>query len=431
MFFRQKPLPQQLNICLVGARFPVLGRQARESFLFPVARSLARKGHKVTILSWQNPQNREYVEGGPNISAYFLGYGSRANRRDFPRLVEKKFLELHAKEPFHVVHGLDASALLIGRNKKQYGVNVTYDVSAIHMSEIFSILGMAKESVGSLLQTAVAVSYKFLTTYWGKDRALLATADAVFVTTPLQMIALERYYLYPELKTFLIPYGSELVDLVPREKPEEFRQRLGVPSNASTIVTITDMNELEEISPLLKAFARVVIKKPSSRLIIVGNGPRFKDIEYEMLNLALGSKVILTGAVGADDIHDYLALSDILVNLSSRTTGFEPSMLEAMAFKKVVVGSELSPMSTTIENGIDGFLVRPADVGELTDLLTQIISDRLPVAEIGEKARKKVLELFDTDRMTEKMLAAFYQTLRDLGRAPKFRLEGSDKLPTI
>jgi glycosyltransferase involved in cell wall biosynthesis len=196
-------------------------------------------------------------------------------------------------------------------------------------------------------------------------------------------------------------------------------------------VTITDMNEIEEIAPLLRAFSRVVLKKPSSRLIIVGNGARFKDIEYEMLNLALGSKVMLVGAVNTEDLHDYLALCDIYVNLSSRTTGFEPSMLEAMAFKKVVVGSELSPMATTIEDGVDGFLVRPADVSELTDLLTQIMSDRLPVGEIGEKARKKVLELFDTDRMTEKMLAAFYQTLRDLGRAPKFRLEGADKVSTI
>lgn len=435
MFFSSKPLPKQLNICLVGARFPVLGRAARESFLFPIARSLAKKGHKVTILSWQNPQNRSYVESstpdGNMIRAYFLGYEPRANRRDFPFLAEKKFLELHQQEPFHVVHGLDASALQIGRKKKIYGVNVTYDVAAIHMSEIFSILGMAKDNIGSLLQTAVAVSYKFLKTFWGHDRGLLNTADAVFVTTPLQKIALERYYLYPELRTFLIPYGSELVDLAPREKSDEFRQKLNIPTNASTIVTITDMNELEEISPLLRAFSRVVLKKPSSRLIIVGNGPRFKAIEYEMLNLALGSKVFLVGAAPAEDIHSYLALCDVYVNLSSRTTGFEPSMLEAMAFKKVVIGSELSPMATTIENGRDGFLVRPADVGELTDLLTQVISDRQQVAEIGERARKKVLELFDTDRMAEKMLAAFYQTLRDLGRAPKFRLEPTNKVPTI
>src|SRR5690606_30786907 len=109
---KPKPLPKHLNICLVGARFPVLGRAARGSFLFPVARSLAKKGHKVTILSWQNPQNREYVESasadGNIIRAFFLGYGHRTNRRDFARLAERKFLELHRENPFHVVHGLDA-----------------------------------------------------------------------------------------------------------------------------------------------------------------------------------------------------------------------------------------------------------------------------------------------------------------------------------
>lgn len=409
-FFSRGPLPTKINICLVGARFPVLGRAARESFLMPLARALAKKGHKVTILSWQNPHNRAYFEA-ENIRAFYLGHEARVHRKDFPILVEKKFSELHRQEKFHIVHGLDSSSLLIAKKKRIYGVKVTFDVSATHMSEIFAILAMSKETVGSIIETGVAIFYKFMTTFWAKDRPLLKTADAVFVTTPSQKIALERYYLFPDKKTFLVPYGSEVVALAPREKPEEIRQKLGIASNSNVVLTVTDMNELEEVTSLLRAFARTVVKRPSSRLIVVGNGPLFKEIEFEMLNLALGNKVILAGAVTAEELHEYLALSDIYVNLSSRTTGFEPSMLEAMAFKKVVIGSELSPIANIIENNIDGFLVRPADIHELTDLLTQIVAAELPVRDMGEKARKKVLELFDTDRMTEKLLTALYQTL--------------------
>lgn len=399
-----------LNICLIGSRFPVLGRAARESFLLPLARSLAKKGNQVTILSWQNPQYRDYFEA-ENIRAFYLGHGPRANRRDFPRAVEEKFAALHSERRFDIVHGLDSAALLIARKKKHYGICMTFDVSATHMSEIFAILGMAKESVGNLIQTGIAIVYKFLTTFWSKDRPLLKTADAVFVTTPLQKIALERYYLFPENKTFLVPYGSEVVHLSRPGEQAELKTKLGLSLHSKVIVTVSDMNELEEVTSLLKAFARTVVKHPSARLIIIGNGPLFKSIEFEMLNLALGNKTIMTGALNTEELQKHLALSDVYVNLSARTTGFEPSMLEAMAYEKTVVGSELSPIANIIENEIDGFLVRPAAIPELEALLSRLVSDEEGIKEMGGRARRKVLELFDTDKMTEKLLSAFFQTI--------------------
>jgi hypothetical protein len=87
------------------------------------------------------------------------------------------------------------------------------------------------------------------------------------------------------------------------------------------------------------------------------------------------------------------------VNLSSRSTGFEPTQIEAMAQKKVIIGSEVSPISNVVEDGVDGFLIRPADTESLSNLLIEIFSGSLPSEEIGEKARQKVLEMFDTQKM--------------------------------
>src|SRR4051812_27895743 len=134
-----------------------------------------------------------------------------------------------------------------------------------------------------------------------------------------------------------------------------------------------------------------------------------------MLDLALGSKVILTGAIKDTEIPDCIALSDVFVNLSSRTTGFEPSLLEAMAQKKVIVGSEVSPMATIVEHSRDGFLIRPADVAELTTLLLDIFAGHLPTIEIGEHARQKVLDLFDPQKMVYETLNAYYAILKSTG----------------
>lgn len=409
-------LPEKLNVCLVARNFPVLGRATELGFLWLIARGLTAKGHKVTVLTRTTNSGHAEVEK-EGVKVYFLGGLNRhgRTREDFAELVKNRFLELHREEPFHILHSVDAAALKISKFKKHYRLAVAYDVEATQLSQIFAILGMGHETLGSLLKTAFAVGYKFLRTFYGGDRQLLKTADAVFVTSPQQRIVLERYYLYPDARMFNVPYGIEIGDLSPREKSDELRKTLGLPESAKIVVTISDMVDVTEVRNLLEAFEQVVVKKPNSRLIIVGNGPKLKEIEYEMLMLALGSKVIMTGAIPDTQIPDYIALADVFVNLSARTTGFEPSLLEAMAQKKVIVGSEVSPISTIVENGHDGFLIRPADVGELSTLLLDVFNGQLPTLEIGDAARRKILNLFDTEKMVIETINAYYAILRGTG----------------
>jgi 1,2-diacylglycerol 3-alpha-glucosyltransferase len=100
------------------------------------------------------------------------------------------------------------------------------------------------------------------------------------------------------------------------------------------------------------------------------------------------------------------------VNMSSRITGFEPTMIEAMAKRKVIIGSELSPMSDVIEDGQEGFLLRPADTGSLSHLLVELLSGSLPSLEIGQKASDKVNNLFDPRKMIDALNAAYLQILK-------------------
>ncbi len=409
-------LPRKLNVCLVARQFPIAGRASGFSFLRLIARGLAARGHKVTVLAAEHPQGRtEVTQDGVRIFFLKEGRAARARRDHFPDLVKSKFIDLHMQDPFHLVHSVDNAAIKISRFKSAYKVAIAYDVAATRLSELFAIMALGQETLGSLIRTSVAVGYRWLTTYYGRDRRLLNTADGIFVTSPRDRLALERYYMYPDARIHTVPYGIELGDLAPRERSDELRKGLGIPETAKVAVTITDMTEIREVTGLLEAFEQVTIKKPNTRLIVMGEGPKFKDIERAMLNLALGSRVIFTGAVKETDIPDYIALSDVFVNLSSRTTGFEPSLLEAMAQKKVIIGSEVSPMSTIVEHSQDGFLIRPADVAELSNLLLDIFAGQLPVADIGEAARAKIVNLFDPEKMVIETLSAYYAILKNTG----------------
>lgn len=404
-------MPDSLNICLVGRRFHILSRATDLGFLWPIARGLAEQGHKVTVISTRSPLGKELVDRDGVRTIYLQEPGSRYSGMNFSDAAYQKFLELHRQDPFHVVHSLDDSGRRIGRHRKELKIAVAYDVEATQMSQLFSILGMGQETAGSLLRTYFALAYKFLTTYFGKDRKLLRTADGMFVTNPQQRFLLERYYLYPDLHTYTVPYGAEFGEMASREVPAELRKKWNLPEHAQVALTISDMTEVRELTPLLWAFEKVAIKKPNAYLFIIGTGPHFKKLEFEILNLALGSRVLLPGALTSAEIVDYINLSDVFINLSSRSTGFEASVLEAMNHKKVLIGSEVSPLSNLIEDGVDGFLIRPADSESLASLLLEVFAGNLPTAEIGEKARKKVLDYFDLQKMVHSTIDAYQKIL--------------------
>ncbi|WP_413944064.1 glycosyltransferase family 4 protein [Bdellovibrio sp. HCB-162] len=412
---KRSRLPETLNICLTSHRFPILSRATDHGFLWPIARGLAKEGHKVTVLAATSPLKKpEVIRDG--VRVFYLHEGAKnLAHMNFQMAVRQRFAQLHKEDPFHLVHSIDKSGYRIGSRKDDLRVAMAYDVEATQMSQLFAILAMKQDTLGSMLTTALATTYKFLTTYYGGDRQLLSTADGIFVTNPQQRIILERYYLYPDYHTYTVPYGIELGDLTPKEKSLELRKKLSIPENAHVAVTITDMTEVQEIMPLLRAFEKVAIKKPNSYLIVVGNGPKFKDIEYQVLNLALGNRVVMTGAVPSTEIEDYIVLGDVFVNMGSRSTGFEPSTLEAMAQKKVVLGSEVSPIANIIEDGRDGFLLRPADVDSMSNLLVEIFSGTMPADEIGDRARQKVVDLFDTPKMVQATLDAYRKILLNTG----------------
>jgi len=372
-----KTLPEKLKICLVSERFPVIGRVASQGFLWPIARGLAKAGHSVRIICWSSPfSEKEITKDG--VSAYFVKGPNAQRRKMFPIRAQKKFEELHSQEPFHLVHSLSSAAYRIGY------MSMTHQV-----------------------RTGIRIGFRFLKTYFGRDLRLLKSADGIFVNSRQQQLTLERYYLYPELKTYQIPYGMEIGDLGQREQSNELRSRLNIPANGKIAVTASDMLEKQDILRLLDAFREVVIKKPSAYLIILGKGPRFKEIEYHMLNLALGNHVRMPGAIPNSQVPEFIDLGQVFINIAGRSSGFEPSLLEAMTQEKVVIGSEVSPIATIIEGGRDGFLVRPANVNELSHLLLKIFDGKVNSEDIGRNARQKILDLFNTQKMIQEMTKAY------------------------
>lgn len=411
-------LPRSLNICIVSKKFPMQGRAADRSYLFQVAKGLVQANHKVSILAASNNLQQSYIEQ-EGVQAHFLDLNNAMSDKAYSNKVKATFADLHYNEAFHIVHCVDKSAEKIIRLKDDLDINTLVDVDCTNLGQLFNILGQSQENLSSILKTYIALVYRFTRSFFSHDRKLLKGADGVIVNSPQQRIALERYFLYPDRKIHNIYYGIEIQNVEQKNTNEKLKASLNIDPESKVVALVTDMAELNEIKNVLKAFVPVVVKKPETRLLIIGHGPLRKEIEYEVYMLALGNKVIFTGAINNSEISDYISLSDIFVNISSRTNGFDPATLEAMAQKKIVIGSEVSAISSLIKDQVDGYLVRPADINTITNLLLSIINEQTPNLEIGDSARQKVLEFSDIQKMITDSINAYFAVLKASGKYKK------------
>lgn len=402
---------RKLKICLIGKNILVQSRATDRGMLWLLAQGLSKNGHDVTIISTSSPIGKsEIFRDG--IEAHYVFDGmAKMKSMSFSKAAFAKFKELHQKKCFDILHSLDDSGYEISRKKNQFHIATAYDIEATKISEIFSLLAENNGSLRSQLKTSIKVAYIFIKNYFSYDKHILDTADGVFTTTPQQRTILERYYLYPDYHTYTVPYGINLGDLTEQDESENFKMKLNLPDDAKIILAVSDFTNAMESKPLLKAFQKAVLKNANMYLILIGNGPQWKNVEYEMLKLVLGSRVIMPGEVDAKELLKYISICAVYVNLSSKSTGLEPSLIEAMAQKKLIVGSELSPIAEFIESEVDGFLVRPADEVTLSKLLSETSLNKETSTSVGENARQKVLAAFNRQKMIETLTEAYYKIL--------------------
>jgi glycosyltransferase involved in cell wall biosynthesis len=132
-------------------------------------------------------------------------------------------------------------------------------------------------------------------------------------------------------------------------------------------------------------------------LVLIGDGPERARLERQ----AAGSPVPVhfTGYQSGDALWA-LVEAALAVALPSIWHEIAPkSVLEAMARKKPLVASRIGGLPEQIEDGVTGFLATPGDTPALTRALTRL-SGLAPdaLARMGERARKRALTLFTTDR---------------------------------
>jgi len=157
---------------------------------------------------------------------------------------------------------------------------------------------------------------------------------------------------------------------------------------------------------LLAAIGQAVKSVPNLRLRLVGDGPDRASLTREIAAANLGDHVFIEGNVNQDRIRDYYRTTDIFV-LASFAEGIPVVLMEAMSMEIPCISTFVAGIPELIRNEVDGILVPPSDVPELTGAIMQLIKDPQLRRRLGAAGRRRVLEQFNLERNVPRLAQIF------------------------
>ena len=166
------------------------------------------------------------------------------------------------------------------------------------------------------------------------------------------------------------------------------------------ILAVGRLVRQKDVPTLLRAFRKLLDRRPDARLIIIGEGPDRAAIESEIDRLGLKQSVALPGFTS--NPFAAMAAADLFV-LSSKGEGFANVVAEALACGARVVSTDCpSGPAEILEEGRWGRLVPVGDSIALASAMDEALDDQTDKAALRRRA-----EAFSLDSVFEKYRAYF------------------------
>ncbi len=194
-------------------------------------------------------------------------------------------------------------------------------------------------------------------------------------------------YGFKKHQIFRFPYAVDNYYLASRAKRYRMRRDLirktiGIGPDSFVILGVMKFVEREDPMTLIKGFSKFTENFPNAYLVLVGDGPMMKDIQYFISENSL-TNVYLPGFVRYNRLPLFYSISDVFVHTAPR----EPwgvSVNEAMACGiPVVVANTVGSHIDLVKEGKTGFVFNVRDYTELSSCLQRLASEPQLLKEMG------------------------------------------------
>jgi D-inositol-3-phosphate glycosyltransferase len=334
-----------------------------------VSRELGRMGLDVDVFTRsQNPEIERVVQLAPGVRVVHLPAGPEAPmpREDIYRYLDEfvnalDLWRLRDGVEYDLIHGHYWLSGVAGlRLRTRWGSPLL---------QMFHTLGQMKNSVA---RTADELEPELRIAAEGR---IIAAADRIIAANPVEREHLAAYYGADRERVAVIPCGVD-TELFTPAAPAAAKARLGLPE-APLLVYVGRLAPIKGLETLLESMA-LLPARPF--LLIVGgdqdepqNG-HVAHLRRLVATLDLTDSVRFLGAQPQERLRLFYAASEATV-MPSYYESFGMVALEAMACGSPVIASNVGGLTTTVRDGVTGFLVPDGDAAAFAGAIARVLAD--------------------------------------------------------
>jgi len=208
-----------------------------------------------------------------------------------------------------------------------------------------------------------------------------------------------KFHPYLSHKYIRIYNGIDKIGFSDRRSQDALKKELNLQSDNIVITKIASMYPQKGHEIFFKAAKILINLIPSIRLLVVGDGPRRKEIEKMVNKMNLTKHVILTGI--RKDINTILSITDVFT-LSSHWEGLPITILEAMSAGIPVVATDVGGNCEAILHGKNGYLVRPGDYNSIAVSIIRLLKNKALIKQMSITSKNRYEKYFTAKQMVEK-----------------------------
>jgi mannosyltransferase len=253
------------------------------------------------------------------------------------------------------------------------------------------IVGVLLRALGwplKLVFTSAAQRHHTWLTRW-----LIRRMDAIIATSALSASFLKR-------ESTVVMHGVD-TDLYapPADRAAAFAQS-GLPGRYA-IGCFGRVRAQKGSDVFVEAMCRLLPRYPDFTAVIVGavvpEQQGFANALKKQIEAAgLQSRIVITGEIAIEEVQRWYQRLTIYA-FTSRKEGFGLTLIEAMSSGAALVASRAGAAEFVVEDGVTGVLTPPGDVDALVAALEPLMKDPASSADMGARARSRVIEKFSLD----------------------------------
>jgi glycosyltransferase involved in cell wall biosynthesis len=181
------------------------------------------------------------------------------------------------------------------------------------------------------------------------------------------------------------------VDFSRIDRAIEENDTVGLPSSP-LIVTVGSLIEQKRHKTLIEALPTVHKSVPDASLIVVGTGPRERELKERAATAGVADSVEFTGYLPTrEDVYRTVAAADVF-SIASGWEGFCVAVVEAMACGLPTVVSDIEVFREVV--GSKGLFAPVGDPSQFATRLVELLEDKYERTRRGEALQARARDLY-------------------------------------